>query len=293
MPSQPRNPTPDAFRLIAPDSFAGAIGGVGQVIGSAGRHDITVIGRPGRITFDPSFNGGGDMIRLPGDAGEWLARLTGSSASLRLPADALRVVVPVGMAGASLAFADGVRILRYDEGEQAVKLGEQTLIAEPATVAALPDSPTPAAQARQGPVAQVFILSGSTISLDGAFSVTGRWDGPDSIEIGGGTVALDPAFGNGGNELRIHGTANQFTATFAGSELRLVGPKIDLTMPVGFVANALVFDIADQFGETSLTGEDTREIGVSGEPGEVMLSGQKIGATPQRLVPSSHVASED
>lgn len=292
MPNRPGNPAPDAFRLIAEDGFAGAIGGIGQVIGSAGRHDITIVRRPGRITFDPSFNAGGDTIRLPGDAAEWRAGMIGSSASFQLLADNLRVIVPVGMSGAEIAFDDGLRVLRYHELEQAVKLGEQAIDAKPADVSAPPEAPPPLAQARKGPIARVIIQSGSTITLDGMFSVFGRADAPDSIEIGGGTILLDSSFNDWGNELRIHGLASDFTATLVDSSLRLVSRAIDLTVPVGLVANALVFDNSTLLGENGVPYEDTRELAFEEELGGVLLGGQTIGATPQVLTPFSEVAGK-
>ena len=62
------------FDLLLVAGFAGQIGGYGNVIGTAGFEDITVLDLPGAVVFDPSFNQGGGIVRLPGDASEWMVK---------------------------------------------------------------------------------------------------------------------------------------------------------------------------------------------------------------------------
>ena len=60
-------PTGDIdFRFFASAGFAGKLGGSGQLFGTNEFQDITFDGSAGAITFDTSFNKGGDVIRLPG-----------------------------------------------------------------------------------------------------------------------------------------------------------------------------------------------------------------------------------
>jgi hypothetical protein len=75
------------------------------------------------VTFDPSFNRGGDVIILPNQANTYTATLVGSAVLLSGADQSLSI--PVGVSGLTLRFADVERTLLFTGG--AVKIGDQTI----------------------------------------------------------------------------------------------------------------------------------------------------------------------
>ena len=75
------------------------------------------------VTFDPSFNRGGDVIILPNQANTYTAALVGSAVLLSGADQSLSI--PVGVSGLTLRFADVERTLLFTGG--AVKVGDQTI----------------------------------------------------------------------------------------------------------------------------------------------------------------------
>lgn len=101
-------PSASDFRLFGADGFVGKIGGAGAVFGtSTGLQDISVLDLPGSISLDPSFNRGGDIVRLSGDAADWSVARLGSNA-LFSDGDTI-VQLPVGVTGMAVVFDDGAR----------------------------------------------------------------------------------------------------------------------------------------------------------------------------------------
>jgi hypothetical protein len=117
--------TTASTQVFAEDGYIGEVSGAALVIGTSGNQDITVTDAPGRITFDPSFNRGGDVIRLHGEPSQWQAMQSGSSTLL---SDGDTVVrIPVGIEGTTLSFGASELSLRYDLAAGGVMIGEQLL----------------------------------------------------------------------------------------------------------------------------------------------------------------------
>ncbi len=67
--------------------------------------------------------------------------------------------------------------------------------------------------------------------------------GYQNITLLAGTLSLDASFNRGGDILNFGGVASQYRAERQGSALRLVGGDgLSATIPVGTLANYLVFD---------------------------------------------------
>jgi len=88
---------------------------------SSGKEYVEVLG--GKVSFDPSFNGGGDVIDLPGNAKAWSAVRSGSSMLLTKGSDSASI--PIGTTGADLAFDDVTRTLLFASGQ--FKIGTQVI----------------------------------------------------------------------------------------------------------------------------------------------------------------------
>lgn len=100
------------------------VGGNVSVIGTLSAGEVITIIR-GNVVLDPSFNAGGDTVRLQDLASSFTVRLSGSNAILVGATSS--VTIPVGSAGLQVAFDDVVRTLRFDTTAGVVKLGDQTL----------------------------------------------------------------------------------------------------------------------------------------------------------------------
>ena len=109
-------------RLILSEGADVSVGGKVQVIGtSAGKELVEVLN--GKVSFDPSFNGGGDVIDLPGNASAWSAVRSGSSMFLTKGNDSASI--PIGTVGTDLAFDNATRALLFANGQ--FKIGTQAI----------------------------------------------------------------------------------------------------------------------------------------------------------------------
>ncbi len=167
------------------------VGGDMTVIGtSAGGEVITVL--RGTILLDPSFNAGGDTVRLPDDAAYFAVRLVGSTAILT--GLGISVTIPVGTAGLQVSFNDISRTLRYDPASASVKLGDQTVTSTLANV--VPAGGVPTLVGTEGPKVINGTEGNDVIdSLGGADRINGG-AGNDVIRGGTGGDDLDGSFGN-------------------------------------------------------------------------------------------------
>ncbi|MEJ7776636.1 MAG: hypothetical protein WKF52_04445, partial [Sphingomicrobium sp.] len=100
----------------------GAFNGFGDatdttVIGTrTGGEEITVI--RGDIVLDASFNAGGDVIRLPGEAEDYTAVLQGSRVILTSVVNQVRISIPVGENPITIIFGgDDSRQLEIENGQ--------------------------------------------------------------------------------------------------------------------------------------------------------------------------------
>jgi hypothetical protein len=114
-----------------------AIGGNVQVRGTNGTDIIEIAETGGTFIFDGSFNRGGDVIVLSQDASAYTAIRLGSS--MLLTSDDESLTIPVGLVGLTLRFADGDRVLVFEEGE--FRIGDQVITGDtPAQLDAGPAS---------------------------------------------------------------------------------------------------------------------------------------------------------
>lgn len=121
-------------RLILNAGEAATASGNIQVYGTSNRETVTVLAGAGTLTFDPSFNMGGDTLQLPGSLGSWVARLSGSNAVLSDGDTTL--TIPIGTAGLTLDFSGTTKTLAYDPAQGKATLGTVTLGTNFTTLAA-------------------------------------------------------------------------------------------------------------------------------------------------------------
>ena len=99
-------------------------GGRATIFGTTDTDVVAIAsGQRINVTFDPSFNRGGDVIILPNQANTYTAALVGSAVLLSGADQSLSI--PVGVSGLTLRFADVERTLLFTSG--AVKIGDQTV----------------------------------------------------------------------------------------------------------------------------------------------------------------------
>jgi len=236
----PGNGDGDAiYRLFTPNNFVNKIGGTGTVTGTNGFQDITLLPQSGDVSFDASFNRGGDVIRLPGSASDYDISLVGSIAKLAI--DDATISIPLGDVGLAIVFDDGVRKLYYDD-QGSAKIGNQTFDGTPAQIVAPTDNtPVPSGQASTLE-ARVFLSPNAVVSVDGDHMVFGTNSGSESILYLGGDLKLDASFNRGGDKLYLPESTSAYEAYLFGSNVVLVSDKGKVTIPFGDVGMALNFN---------------------------------------------------
>ncbi|MEZ5737843.1 MAG: tandem-95 repeat protein [Novosphingobium sp.] len=231
--------TASTLRFFATDGFVGKIGGSGTVFGSNAFQDITVGEQPDDFTFDASFNRGGDIIRFLHNASAYSIALSGSSAVIDDGTSSY--TIPIGSAGISLVFADGVRSLRFDESDSQVKIGGQVvdevfaLINTPDDGSPLPTGAVVTADAR------VFLSEGAEVTTGGNQSVFGTL-AAEHVYYMYGDLILDPSYNKGGDTLHVTNPASHYTVYLSGSQAILMSDEGTITIPVGTVGMTLDFD---------------------------------------------------
>jgi len=100
-----------------------ALGGNYQVIGTANPDRITYL--KGHVSFDSSFNRGGDEIVLSRAANAYTASVLGSSAVLTSTDGT--VTIPVGTVGLKLVFTDDTRTLLFDTATSTFRIDGQAI----------------------------------------------------------------------------------------------------------------------------------------------------------------------
>ncbi|MCB2076773.1 MAG: cadherin-like domain-containing protein [Novosphingobium sp.] len=253
------------FRLFTSDGLAATAGGTGTVFGTNGFQDITLAEVPGLVSFDASFNRGGDIVRMPGDADEYTIGLNGSAAVLDHAG--ATYIIPVGTVGISLVFDDGVRKLLFDETAQQVKIGTQTVddthfqITSASDGTPLPGGANPQADGR-------FLLgAGAKVTVGGDAALVGTGSGHEDVSYLFGDLTLDPSFNQGGDTLHVPGAATDYSAYLLGSAIVLLGPDGSVTIPVGTTGMTLDF------------GGDERTLRFDADAGAVRIGDQTIVET--------------
>jgi Ca2+-binding RTX toxin-like protein len=231
------------------------VGGELTVIGTRSGGEVIIILR-GVVSLDPSFNAGGDTVRLPDDAAFFTVRLVGSSAVIA--GLGVSVSIPVGSAGLQVSFNDETRTLLFDALSSAVKLGDQTVTATAANIAPAGGSPT--LIGTEGPD-MILGTEGKDVidGLGGADRINGG-AGNDLIRGGAGGDDLDGSFGSdqlygGPGDDRIYddegastyldgGTGNDWLSVlnYAGTRFDLIGGDGDdlIDVAIGTVGTAAI-----------------------------------------------------
>jgi len=254
-------------RLVAPSGFAGTWGGEGTIFGTRpGFQDITILDRPGSVTFDGSFSGGGDVIRLSGNAADYTGMVSGSLAILS-DGDT-EIGIPIGVDGTALVFEDGLRTLIFTDG--AVRIGGQSIGSGLTALTAPPESGAAPSGANPDALGRVVLGAGGSAAVAGKVDVFGT-RGQETLEVLGGRANLDGSFSTGGDVIILNEAASGFTAHVSGSYAILVSDDIELLIPIGVVGATLRF--AD--GDRSLLYDSS--------VAAVVIGHQSIGATAVQL----------
>ncbi|MEZ5734613.1 MAG: cadherin-like domain-containing protein [Novosphingobium sp.] len=285
------------LRLFASDDFSGELGGTGTLFGTNGVQDITICDQLNNITFDASFNRGGDIIRLPGDADAYSIALSGSSAVLT-DGDS-RYQIPLGTNGVSLVFDDGLRTLRFDSFTSEAKIGSQTIDGAYAPITALAEgTPQPSEPASTG-LARSFLVEGGEIFVGGSHNVFGT-SAAEHVHYLYGDLSLDPSFNRGGDTLYLPEIASSYTVHLSGSLVVLTSGDDQITIPVGTAGmtldfagdqQLLRFDAASstvKIGDSAITAtslEEALPVGQSGPANQGALSSEiAISQEPDSLI---------
>ncbi len=256
-------------RLLAPKDFEGAWSSAnGNIFGTrTGFQDITILDRPGSVVLDASFNAGGDLIRLAGDAADYVVSLSGSFAILS-DGDS-EIAVPVGEVGTTLSFEDGMRTLVFSD--EAVRIGGQSI---GSAVAALLAVPEPGSLPTGGPSdtsGRVVMGRGESVAVSGNVDVFGTF-GHETLEVLGGRVQLGASFNAGGDTVVVHEAATDFTARVSGSYAILLSEDLELIVPIGTAGATLRFADGD------------RTLLYDFAMAAVKIGDQTIGSTPVSLI---------
>lgn len=247
-------------RLITGAGFTGTIGGTITVYGTPERQTITVADVAGTITFDASFNKGGDTIVLTKSASSYTIAQIGST--VVLTSGDQRIVIPVGTIANTIQFTDGDRGLVFSGG---VKIGDQT-VSTSAVEIATAGAPKSALSADTSTFAARLLLNAESASVGGKVVVFGSPGAEVVSLVGGGSITLDPSFNRGGDTVLLPGAASNYTAQRSGSAVILKDTSTTVNIPVG------------PLGLTANFSGDYRKIFFSN--GEFRIGGDKVsGAT--------------
>ncbi|MFD1786635.1 M10 family metallopeptidase C-terminal domain-containing protein [Sphingomonas floccifaciens] len=253
--------TATRFQLLVPDGAGATVSGTGTVFGSrGGMQDVVVLDTPGQVLFDPSFNGGGDRIRVSGAASAYSVTRSGSTLFLN---DGDSVIgVPVGSSATDIVFADGIRTLTFNLTDQTMRLGGQvvTITTSALTAAATNAGVFGTADFALG--SQMVMASKASATVNGTVTVFGLREPTGDIYAGaavpsrvssevvrigsGAKVTLDPSFNAGGDVVVFSGDAATYTAVRTGSSIVLSSATEQVTIPVGTVGATIRFDDAER-----------------------------------------------
>lgn len=249
------------FRLVTVNGFVGGVSGYGAVFGTNGFQDLTIFDdRPTSLVLDGSFARGGDILRLPGNAGGYNITVVGSNALLT--GDNVAISIPIGTVGLPIQFDDGVRTLVFDTRLGDVRIGSQA-IGTGGMITANPDGSTlpvgddPAAAGRL----VLFSDIDAPVMVSGKVNIFGT-NGADQVTLDHGKFVLDASFARGGDTIHLLDPASGFKAYVAGSNVVLISAETVVTIPIGVNMTALDFagttqqlrfDTAVKIGDHSIT----------------------------------------
>jgi hypothetical protein len=257
------------WRVFLSRFFAGSVGGSGAVFGADGDQSVTVLDQPGMITFDPSFNRGGDCVTLPGDAGDWTVSRAGSNAVFS-DGDTI-VTIPVGTAGMAVLFDDGARTLAYSADAGAITIGAQAVSYTAAPITAVSDNPKLPA-ATMGGSARLFLAEGGEAAVAGRFDIFGTASA-EKVTVQSGEIVFDPSFNRGDDVIVLAEPIENFQIALSGSSALLASEEVDLTIPVGLTETWLRF-----------TGAVVCELYYDAAAGNALIGGHVIGPEFEPIV---------
>lgn len=226
------------WRLVAGHAFSVQIGGSGTVFGTSGHDDVTVMADYGTVVFDPSFNDGGDIIRLAGSLTDWSIAQRGSA--VVMTNGFTSAIVPVGPAGTTLVFGAVASALRYDIEDRSIMLGNQavTEMLSAITVSAIDGlAPPVLGSSDEG---RLLLNHTAAVSVSGDVDVFGGK--LNTVHISGGEVRLDPSFNDGNDTIILEDLASEFTVKLEGSSVVFTSDTMQVTVPVSPAETSIVTD---------------------------------------------------
>ncbi|PEQ11243.1 hypothetical protein B2G71_18335 [Novosphingobium sp. PC22D] len=255
------------FSLIGEDGYTAMIGGTGKIFGTPDHQDITLFDVAGEITFDPSFNRGGDVIRFTRDASHYAVKLVGSSVVIS-DGDS-EVAIPIGPVANILGFADGTRELVYDVDAGVVLIGTQAVtssllvIDTPAQTVTFEGTIDPQAEGT------LTLAAGAEVATSGDVSVFGTKAGAEDISHSHGDLEFDPSFNQGGDTLHLLEGPEAFSAYLDGSTVVLFSDSVEASIPIGPVGMDIDF------------GGITLELRIDTDTGSAMIGDRTISGTSE------------
>ena len=230
-----------APRLIAPDGFAGGVGGTTAVFLTSGFQDIRIIDAPGTVTLSGP-PGGDDIIRFDDQASAYTITRVGSR--VVIGDGDTQVSIPVSPTGINVVFADGPRTLAIVGGQ--VQIGSQVVsnaaaaITSPAETDPLPILADPAVRGR------LIVSEGSPVIVDGNIDVFGTNFDAETFTIAGGDVAIRGGFTGGSDTIGFDEPAIAYTAFRVGSTVIIEGSDTRVSIPVSPGGVILAFPNGDR-----------------------------------------------
>lgn len=205
------------------------IGGTVRIFGSNDADIVFLADVAGKISFDGSFNRGGDFIILPNAATSYSVVRSGSSITLN-DADS-QITIPVGTKGATLQFADGEAVLKYD-GQ--VLLGSQVITSSVATVTATLTTKT-ALPATANTLGTLIMAQDEPVLIGGNVKIFGT-NGADTVTIAdvAGNIAFDGSFNRGADTIILNKLPETYSvARPNASNVTIGNADTKLTIPLG------------------------------------------------------------
>lgn len=263
--------------ILSSGEAVGLASGTYTVFGTSTGSESVSFGATAQVTFDASFNAGGDTITLDGNAGDYTVVRSGSQVILTNAAGG-SFTIPVGTAGATIAFDDGSRTLAFNSAAGQIELGDQAVTSTAAAVTAGSGGATPEA-------GLPFTL---TTSADFGSDFTGGTGSDTFTGLLSGTAAnvtigsLDVINGGLGTDtfLILDETGGQNIATAAplfqmsaieNIEIRSVGAATQTFTGAG-IADVAQINVT-QAAAATITAKATQSVDVSGATGAITVDG--------------------
>lgn len=232
-------------RLITGAGFTGTIGGNVTVYGTAERQTITVADVAGTVTFDPSFNKGGDTIVFPNSA--TLYSIAQSGSTVIIADNDSRVVIPVGTIGVTLQFYNGDFKLVYSDGQ--IKLGSQSISSSSKPIAGdgnwNQNRQPLAADASSQPA--TLVLNNEEVWVGGNVKIFGTsLREAVNLTTASGRVVFDASFNKGNDRITVWDPAANYVATRSGSSIVMTAGAREYVIPVGVSGLPIQFADGDR-----------------------------------------------